>query len=370
MRKLLLLACALATPLAAQLQVSLFDGGTEKPLAAVNNLGSVTMGDIADFTFHARNDSAAGMALQILGVTGQAYFLGDHPAVNTIVASHNYVTFHVLFAPTSTGSYGATLTVNGATYLMSAVSVPAPTLSISTSPTVALASGATIDFGKVQRNRSTAVTFRLANNTTSPLTVQSIAVRGDAFQGPSGITLPATLPAGVAVTFGVTFSPRVAGPLTGVLLVDNRSFNLAGTGFDAPLPQPTIVVSANAASATQPTLSLTFATVPESSGTGMLTLDFQPSTAVSGDDPTVLFPTSGSRRLSFQVNEGDSTAVFDKQKIVAFQTGTTAGTIIFTASVGAYTVRATVDHRAGGGGGGCGHRQSSRERYRGDGFRL
>ena len=108
------------------------------------------------------------------------------------------------------------------------------------------------------------------------------------------------------------------------------------------MPQPSIVVSPNAASATQPLLSLTFATAAESSGAGTLTLDFQPSTSIAADDPTVLFPVSGSRRLSFQVNEGDTTVAFDKQKTVAFQTGTTAGVITFTATVGTYTVRATV----------------------------
>lgn len=336
------LAMLLAVPSFAQLQISLFDGTSEHSLTPVTDLGSATMGDATEFRFHARNNSNAGIALQSLALSGQGFTISDKPTLPYIVAPQNFVEFRLRLAPLAAGSYSATLAVNGASYIVIAASASAPVLSLASNPASVLTGGASIDFGRIQRLRSTSLSLRLANSGTAALVVKTITVMGDAFHGPNGIKLPANLAAGSVITFQISFDPKTAGPLNGSLTIDNRSFILTGTAFDAPLPQPQITITGVTTSGSQPKVSIKFASAPESSGSGTLTLDFQPSNTISPDDSAILFLATGSRKLSFQVIEGDSVASIGTQKEVVFQTGTTAGVITLTAQVGGFTVQTPV----------------------------
>jgi len=58
-------------------------------------------------------------------------------------------------------------------------------------------------------------------------------------------------------------------------------------------------------------------------------------------DPAVLFPSTGNRFATFSVKEGESVARFNGQTSLLFQTGTTAGTLVFTAKLGDYTETAS-----------------------------
>jgi hypothetical protein len=70
--------------------------------------------------------------------------------------------------------------------------------------------------------------------------------------------------------------------------------------------------------------------------------EFQPSASVATGDTAVRFLSGGARIQSFQVAEGDSTISFGSDKQVLFQTGTTAGTIVFTVELGSYSEQASV----------------------------
>lgn len=331
----ILLGCALATCATAQLQISLFDGKTETALAPVTNLGATAMGDSTEYRFHARNLTAAAIALQPpLQVAGSGFTLSSQPQLPYIVAPGNFVEFRIRFAPYDAGTYSARLTVNGISNLLSATAKAAPVLSlISDGPASVLAAGAPIDFGRIQKKTSAARTVRMANATAAALTIANVALSGAVFHGATGLKLPLQLAPAAAVEFAVTFDPQSAGQYTGTLTVDDRSLVLTGIAFDPPLPPATVSVTGAQASGAQAKVAVTFASKPESSGNGTLTLDFRPAVAGVADDPSILFPAGSSRKLSFTVAEGDPVASFNGLKEVALQTGTTAGVITLTLNV-------------------------------------
>ncbi len=63
---------------------------------------------------------------------------------------------------------------------------------------------------------------------------------------------------------------------------------------------------------------------------GQLTLQFTPSVANVTDDPAIVFLATNTRQLQVTLAAGSQNATFNSQSAIAFQTGTTAGTIEFT----------------------------------------
>jgi hypothetical protein len=344
MRRLLFLIAAASSCLFAQLQIFTYDGASEKTVPAITDLSPVAMGDSAETRFRARNNSNAGIALQSLSIAGQSFSLSDKPTLPYIVAPANFAEFRVTFKPSAPGSYSATLTVNGAAYILRASSSAAPVVSVkSDGPASVIAAGSPIDFGRILKNTSASRTIRLANATAQVLTVNAVSLTGAAFHGPAGATFPARIPANDAVEFQITFDPKASGVQAGALKIDDRSFPLAGTGFDPPFPKPTVSIDGPAQSGTQPKLSIQFDQVPQLSGSGTLTLDFKSSVAGASDDPAIVFVNTGSRRLTFQVTEGNAAAAFGALKEVPLQTGTTAGTITLTVQLADYTGSTTIN---------------------------
>ena len=262
---LLLLAAPFA---AAQLQVSVYDG-TERPLTGITDVGSAAMGDSLEIRLRARNSTVSGIALQSITVSGQAFIVSDRPPLPYIVAPGNFVEFRLRFAPLATGSFSASLNVNGSTWILKAAGLAAPILTPDTSgPAPIVGSGGTIDFGRILKNTSTSQTLRLANSSGEKLTVKAIDVTGPSFHGPTGISLPLELAPGAAAGFTVTFDPKAAGPQNGTLAVDGRVYPLAGDAYDPPFPRPAISVSGAGTSAAQPKLAVQFAEVSGVSGSG------------------------------------------------------------------------------------------------------
>ena len=74
----------------------------------------------------------------------------------------------------------------------------------------------------------------------------------------------------------------------------------------------------------------------QSIGTGKLRIDFS---AGSASDEAVRFTRGSSRTVSFEITEGSTIPLAD----YTFQTGTTAGTILFTAEVGGWTATSNVE---------------------------
>jgi hypothetical protein len=90
------------------------------------------------------------------------------------------------------------------------------------------------------------------------------------------------------------------------------------------------------ASGQQPKLSIKFDAKAPAAGNGLLTMDF-----IGKGDPAIRFISPASRSVPFTIAKDEDTARFSGEPDIVFQTGTTAGTIIFHATLGAETEQAT-----------------------------
>jgi hypothetical protein len=181
----------------------------------------------------------------------------------------------------------------------------------------------------VVRGSSVVRHFTIENQTPLLLTVPAITVQGSDFAlsgpSPSGAVLQPHQTSG----FDVQFTPTVAGARSGSLVIGDRTYPLTGTGADPPLPKPQLVIDLQPqASAQQGVVTVRFAAPAQTSGSGTVTMD-------GPADPAMGF-ASGGRTATFTFSPGDT------QAAMLFQTGTTAGTLTFTAQLGGATDRQTV----------------------------
>lgn len=126
--------------------------------------------------------------------------------------------------------------------------------------------------------------------------------------------------------------------------MDQRSFVLTGQGLNPPLPAASIVFGASVGtSAQQNSISIPLASASQVAATGTLTMAFQSSVQGVADDPAIQFLSGPLRAATISVSPGDTTAKFDGHlSDLAFQTGATAGTILFTLTLGDATQKASL----------------------------
>ncbi len=321
--------CAALLQLAASAQLQLFQyiGTVETPVTGLINVGTAAPGDTLDIVFRIRNTGVGPATVQTINVAGYEFQLSAQPLLPYILATQAEVQFQVAFSPTTPGLYNAAITVNAISVTITASAIPEALLSFGGTQ---LPAGATADFGQIQWGTSVAKTFTLSNPNSTAVTVGAIAVSGAAFQGPVGIAAPLLIPAGGSTTFQIFFAPTVSGQATGTLTIDQRTFQLTGLGLVPPLPKGAIIVnSQTAASAQQLNVTISLASVSQVAGNGTLTLAFEPAAGLP-DDPAIQFLSGPLRNASVSIAPGDSFARIDGQPNMAFQTGTTAGTLVFT----------------------------------------
>jgi hypothetical protein len=147
------------------------------------------------------------------------------------------------------------------------------------------------------------------------------------------------------VELDVTFSPTSNGAQQATLTIGLLTYPLLGMGTAAPpqtFPAPSIQITLSApASGIQGSLSVTLASAPASSGAGMVTLAFQSAVTGVSDDPAITFQ-DGTRSAAFTVTEGSTRASFSDAPTVAFETGTTAGTVVFSVTLGAEAAQSKI----------------------------
>jgi hypothetical protein len=233
--------------------------------------------------------------------------------------------------------------VNSQTTLLRAVAQPGATVSLEQGGArTVLTSGATVDFGSVDRRSRLQYRFLLGNQTPASLNLE-VVVSGPAFHGPLGLTSPVILPPGNSVSFEVSFEPPATGPQNGTLRVNQRTFQLRGTGLEPPFAIPQIILQSSAArSGQQVKLAVRLASPSPVSGSGDIQMYFTPSVPAARNDPAVLFLASGSRFMRFTVDQEAEVALFNGRSEIEFQTGTTAGAIDFVAQWGDQTARASL----------------------------
>jgi hypothetical protein len=338
---------ALAGIAAGQIQLFLHEArGSEKPLGATLEFGSVPFGDYRDIPLRIRNVGESSVTLTRFRIRGAGFTLEGHPSIPHVVAPGLNVDFRVRFRPTGFGTFSAVLEINELSVFLLGESPPTAVLAIEEEGRlVALASGQTVVFGRIQRGEKLERRFHLVGPAEASVSVfvRSLSLGPGVFEASELPSLPLELAPGRSVSFTITYAPARAGIHQATLQVDDRRFVLEGVAYDPPLPKPEIRLEQPAyRSGQQGKLSIALASPSPATGTGELQIEFQSAVQPAGDDPAILFVNGGGRSLRFSVAEGETAARFGSEAFALFQTGTTAGTITFVARLGGYTVRSSI----------------------------
>ncbi|HZU25115.1 MAG TPA: choice-of-anchor D domain-containing protein [Bryobacteraceae bacterium] len=335
----------LALPLAAlaQIQVSYIpDSGSAQviPVAGTEDVGTIAAGTTASLHFQILNSGQNATSIGTVNVNGFDFAVPDPPPLHYTLAPGSTLDFHVAFAPVQPNDYRALLTIDSFSALLVGHAVAIPELADATGAT--WQAGDVIAFPKTQVAASTAKSFSVVNPWSTPLTISTMTVSGDSFQA----TLPAlpfTLPPNTTQAVQITFQPVASGTNTGALSINGQPFGLTGDAFQPPLPPASLAISSGAsASRQQATIAVQLASAAQSAGSGTLTMSFVPSTPGASDDPAIQFLDTGSRTENVQIANGAAAGQCGTGAACTFQTGTTAGTITFTLSLGGQISQATL----------------------------
>lgn len=166
-------------------------------------------------------------------------FVVSGPALPYTLASHQSVSFTVVFKPTAASSLSGRITFsfNRNSYFRTSVSVTGTGVA-ATATHVLSYSSTHLDFGNILVGNSSYINCIISNTGTGSVTVSQISAAGTGFTA-SGITLPVTLAPNQTATFGATFKPTAAGAATGTVTVGSNASNspttisLTGSGVQA-----------------------------------------------------------------------------------------------------------------------------------------
>jgi hypothetical protein len=192
------------------------------------------------------------------------------------------------------------------------------------------------DFGEVESGKTVEQPFEVRNTSSGAVPLQVMAVAGRTFTLVADSPLPALLAANAAAPFSIRFQPESAGSYLGLLNISGGLFTLAGTAVPpviepAPMKFEIRIEPASLRSGQQGKLSVRLLTGAEKDANGEVKMEFFPSVAAPAD-PAILF-LSGSQTAPFKVAKGDESGQFGTRSEIEFQTGTTAGSLVFTAQL-------------------------------------
>lgn len=319
-RRLLILLGVLAGAAQAQFQLFSVSGTVETPVGTVFDFGTAGPGDAVIVRFRVHNPSNASATLASMALAGSGFTFPASPGLPKTLAPAGTLDFTVQFQANAAGSYSAGMTLPGISVILTATVVSELTYSV----------GSPIDFGQVAHGTSAAMSIVVSNRSTAALAIPPFTVFG------AGFSVDAPTPSGLVLqpqqsnTFTLRFAPSTNGSYTGTLIAGARTFALTGTGVD---PR-TLAVSVNPgqlASGAQGTAVVSLDLPALTAASGTLTLDFQ-----GAPDPAVAF-AAGGRSVAFTVQAGATQLLS-----APFQTGTTAGTISFTATLGSASAHQSV----------------------------
>jgi len=323
--------------------------GGEVPVGETIDFGIVSTGDYVDSKLRIRNISESAVMLERFRVKDatSSFTLRNHPSIPVQVLPGSNVDFRVRFRPTEFGAYSATLQINDISVLLYGRSPESLTLSVLEEDGYqTLGSGDVISFGSVERKSWAARSFRIQNPASESLVVESLSIDEGPFLSTDLPAAPLELAPGATLDFEVQYLPVTGGIHSSALSMGDRVFVLEGFGLDPVFPPLEILLESSALeSAQQANVRVRLSEVPTASGIGSLEIEFTPSQEGAGDDPAVQFLTTGTRSIPLTVTEDSAEALLGSAAEAVFQTGTTAGTITFIASLGAQkpqTARASV----------------------------
>jgi hypothetical protein len=320
----------------AQLQLFRVESGIEYPVGGSYLLPSTPVGQSVETRFRVRNTSDGPVIITRLYVAGVAFRLSGDPSLPHIISPGGNMDFTVRFLPPDTGSYSAHLAVNSLNLILIGQVRPGATIALEEGGRrTPVPSGAVVDFGRIEAGNAVARRFVLENSTASSLLIEKTVLEGNGFGSSDWPAFPLQLEPGGAVLLTVIFAPQAEGPFRGLLNVDGRRIELAGSAFAPPLPQPSLILEpATASSAQQVKLWVRFASPVRLTATGTVALSFEPLVA-GAQDAAIQFVAGGAgRSAAFTVLKDAQGARFGAEEAAIFQTGTTAGVLTITVRAG------------------------------------
>lgn len=317
------------------------------------DFGNVSTSSSATVTFILANQTTTAIATPTIKIQTTQFFSSafrlDTSSLPTSIVGNSLATFSVTFAP---GQLGVTdpstaLLVGALTYPMKGTGVivadidalqisytdvtpGSPAFGVRINPQAATA----IQFDQLVAGGATSSIFNfvVANPATSynAVAVSPLSVSGPGFALSGAPAGPTSIAPGTNITFTLTFAAAASGSYTGSLSIGTRQFALQGQTVISPFPALSFVLSPQPlTSQRQATLTIQLASPSAFAGTGTLTMTFVPSVNGVTNDTAVAFLATNGRQLNVDLAVGAQTATYKGQSAIAFQTGTTAGTLTF-----------------------------------------
>jgi hypothetical protein len=324
-------------------------GGSEKPVNPQQGygFGTVSTGDACNIPFRLRNTGATSTPLTILSLNGTGFSIvspSPLPQLPTTLDAGAAIDLIISFAPTAPGFYSAVFSADGISTILFGTALSATQVSLDdgSGTLQPLAPDAVINFGGVVRNTTAVRRLKLTNPLSAQISISQMSITGAAFQS-KGVPLPIRLDPGASTTIEIDFTPKSNGEQDGSIDIDQRRFGLTGKGIDPSFPKPQIEVNlAQPASSQQGTLKISFAEASQAEGSGEVDVDIHAADPNANADKGILFLASGGPAATFSVKHGDTVAHFGSADSVTFQTGTTAGDLVFTVKLGGFQEQQTL----------------------------
>ncbi|HEX7362190.1 MAG TPA: choice-of-anchor D domain-containing protein [Bryobacteraceae bacterium] len=337
------------------------DGTPLRP-ASILDFGSVTVGSTASITFTVTNNSQSAVSVALPEpVYGSTPFsVSPTGMLPASVSAAGSATFVVNFTPGSPVLSQSAIVVGSSTFPLQGFGTTSTVDPLSqivvtyTNMTKGdpsygdrlTAEGPGIDFGQVVSGASKTFQVSVCNpyTTYGDVSISKLDVSGSGFTATGMPSLPVTIPPAAdpndcqtgagPVDFDLEFTAAGVGNSSGTLTIGTRTIPLTAQTVAPPLSGVSFQLSEEPlTSDQQPNLTLQLASPSQGTHDGTLTMTFQPSVQSVGDDPAVRFLATNGRQLNVEFATGSQTGTYNNQSAIAFQTGTTAGTLTFTLSV-------------------------------------
>ena len=334
-RRLLVAASLSACCLPAQLTLFLVQQGQEVASSDQQyGFGNTPVGTPVSLEFHLRN-TGTDATLSDLSLSSTDFSFNPAPALPQTISAGTALDLIVQFSPSQPGPSTSTITANGAVLAtFNGTGRAAVTVSLDDGTNVP----SPLDFGNVVRGGGAARRIVISN----PGGANVYAETRDQALFQMHPTPVVSVPPGGSTTIEIDFTPTADGPQSSALIVGQQIFPLVGNGIEPPFPPPTIQLDlAQNASSQQGKLTVQLDAVSQATGSGTVEMAMTGAHADSG----LRFLSANAnnpRTATFSVKQGDTVGYFDSESSVEFQTGTTAGDIVFTVKLGDFAGQKTL----------------------------
>ena len=337
--RLMLLAVLGAGFLPAQFSLFLVENGNDVAIPdQLYSFGTKAVGGFVNVEFHLRNTGADAILTDLHLTSTDFLFVPSPPALPQTVPAGTVVDLMVQFMPSQPGPATAGLIANGAQLAtFNGTGLASVAVALQDGRAVPLP----LDFGSVERGKTAVYQIVVTNGTGSNVVI-NVDTTNAAFK-----VKPATpqfpLAAAAQASLEIDFVPTADGPQQGALEINQLVYPLTGIGIDPPFPPPQIEFDkASYTSSQQGRLTVQLSAPSEATGAGEVDLDFNPADTSANADGSIQFLSTGTRTVTFNVNQGDTVGHFGSDTSATFQTGTTAGDIGFTVKLGFFANKKTL----------------------------